>query len=313
MARGNADNTHALIFFFSQISFYFFSPLSCIRIHLPPPHNAICNLHCGANVCKWAKCTTTSFQLRDYTGCIRHVFVLGQCSMVTIGGCGSILRALGVSQILVSVATVRSLCHTTGAAAHFQGHFREPPAPPPVQPTQAAASAERFLQSLGVGAHGVPGPATLRGVAAVADATLTAPPSELAALHAAGARHEHMTTASEAARSKKENEKLKQSQRAAGARPAREHDSDPEEDEQYPLVERCVLCHHEVWHGDSSFLCLRCADQQDTVPIEALLGPGAPLRQSIVTVSWHRDASFCPHHRPLTTVCVWLSVRGCVG
>jgi hypothetical protein len=40
---------------------------------------------------------------------IRHVFVLGQCSMVTIGGCGSILRALGVSQILVFVATEPSI------------------------------------------------------------------------------------------------------------------------------------------------------------------------------------------------------------
>jgi hypothetical protein len=85
-------------------SLYFFSPLS-IRIHL---HTTLfATSTCGANVCKWALCTTTSFQLRDYTGCIRHVFVLGQCSMVTIRGCGSILRALGVSQILVFVATGR--------------------------------------------------------------------------------------------------------------------------------------------------------------------------------------------------------------
>jgi hypothetical protein len=69
------------------------------RIHL---HTTLfATSTCGANVCKWALFTTTSFQLREYTGCIRHVFVLGQCSMVTIRGCGSILRALGVSQILV--------------------------------------------------------------------------------------------------------------------------------------------------------------------------------------------------------------------
>jgi hypothetical protein len=79
--------------------------LTSIRIHL---HTTLfATSTCGANVCKWAFCTTTSFQLRDYTGCIRHVFALGQCSMVTIGGCGSILRALGVSQILVFVARPR--------------------------------------------------------------------------------------------------------------------------------------------------------------------------------------------------------------
>ena len=34
-------------------------------------------------------------------GCIRHVYVPGQQSMVTMGGCASFSRALGVSQILV--------------------------------------------------------------------------------------------------------------------------------------------------------------------------------------------------------------------
>jgi hypothetical protein len=79
-------------------SLYFFSPLSGYT-----STTLFATSTCGANMCKWALCTTTSFQLRDYTGCIRHVFVLGQCNMVTIGGCGSILRALGVSQILVFV------------------------------------------------------------------------------------------------------------------------------------------------------------------------------------------------------------------
>jgi hypothetical protein len=56
---------------------------------------------CGANVCKWAFCTTTSFQLSYYMGCIPHVLVPGQQIMVTMWGCASFLRALGVSQILV--------------------------------------------------------------------------------------------------------------------------------------------------------------------------------------------------------------------
>jgi hypothetical protein len=52
-------------------------------------------------VCKWALCTTTSFYLCYCMGCIRHVDVPGQQSMVTMRGCASFLRALGVSQILV--------------------------------------------------------------------------------------------------------------------------------------------------------------------------------------------------------------------
>jgi hypothetical protein len=52
-------------------------------------------------VCKWALCTTTSFLLCYCMGCIRHVGVLGQQSMVAKRGRASFTRALGVSQILV--------------------------------------------------------------------------------------------------------------------------------------------------------------------------------------------------------------------
>jgi hypothetical protein len=58
------------------------------------------------NVCKWALCTTTSFELCYCIGCIRHMDVLGQQSMAAMGGCASCLRALGVSQILVLLVIV---------------------------------------------------------------------------------------------------------------------------------------------------------------------------------------------------------------
>jgi hypothetical protein len=110
--RGSGEKKGFALFFLTSTVSY--------RIHL----TLFATSTCGANVCKWAFCTTTSFQLHGYTGCIRHVFVLGQCSMVTIGGCGSILRALGVSQILVFVATVARA-----------GRMPPPPSqsPPPLQ------------------------------------------------------------------------------------------------------------------------------------------------------------------------------------
>jgi hypothetical protein len=41
-------------------------------------HNAIATSSCGANVCKWALCTTILFQLYYCIKCIRHVDAPGQ-------------------------------------------------------------------------------------------------------------------------------------------------------------------------------------------------------------------------------------------
>jgi hypothetical protein len=84
----------ALLLLLLTIAFFFFFTKN---IHATLFATSIC----GANVCKWALCTTTSFWLCCCMGCIRHVNVPGQQSMATMGGCASFSRALGVSQILV--------------------------------------------------------------------------------------------------------------------------------------------------------------------------------------------------------------------